>query len=219
MKSALQNVISEEQELLSTAEKQRKEELVRVVKDGLKKFIEVGMALAEIRDKKLYRNTHETFERFVNDTFSMGIRYAQMLMKGTKTVENLQTRTIVRLPEREAQLRPLSELDDTPDIQAKLWEKAVEKAGGESPSAATVRDVVEEYYVKENYSLPLEEGEDDEELQERKSLGDEIGAPLPTRMTFVSDRLRELKNAWDYANKTDRKKFCMYAGLRSKDKK
>lgn len=216
MQNALQkDVISGDQELLTTAEEKRREELVRIVKDGLNKFIEVGMALAEIRDKKLYRNTHETFEKFVNDTFSIGIRYAQMLMQGTKTVENLKTRTQVRLPESERQVRPLSEFGNDPDIQAKLWGRAVQKADGGSPSPATVRDVVEEYYVEEGYSLPPEE----EELRERKALGEEIGAPTPTRMSFDSDTLMELKVRWDRASKTDRKKFCLYAGLRSKDKK
>jgi hypothetical protein len=203
-------VTSEDKQDLTTAEVQRREELVKVVRDGLNKFIEVGMALVELREKKLYRNTHQTFEEFVNDTFSIGIRYAQMLMKGTKTVENLKTRTRVRLPEREAQVRPLAIFDDQPSTQTKVWELAVKKAGGESPSPAIVRDTVDEYL-----GMP----EDDEEgRQERKSLGEEIGAP-PTRMSFDSDTLMELKMRWDRANKTDRKKFCLYAGLRSKDKK
>jgi hypothetical protein len=204
-----------DQGLLTTAEEKRKEELVKVIKDGLLKFVQVGMALAEIRDEKLYRSTHETFEKFVNDTFSMGIRYAQMLMKGTKAVENLKTRTRVRLPEREAQVRPLAIFDDQPDTQAKVWELAVEKAGGESPAPAIVRDTVDEYLG----IAPIETEElDEDELKGKEALGEEIGAP-PTRMTFDSDRLRELKFTWDYANKTDRKKFCLYAGLRSKDKK
>jgi hypothetical protein len=72
-----------------------------------------------------------------------------------------------------------------------------------------VRDTVDEY-------LGMPE-DDEEERQERKFLGEEIGAP-PTRMSFDSDTLRELKFTWDHTNKTDRKKFCSYAGLRSKAK-
>jgi hypothetical protein len=205
------HVISEDQGSLTSAEEKRKKELVKVVKDGLNKFIEVGMALVELRDKKLYRNTHETFERFVNDSFSIGIRYAQMLMKGTKTVENLKTRTQVRLPESERQVRPLSEFDNDPDTQAKLWKRAVQKADGGSPSPALVRDTVEDYFVEEHISLPPEE----EELQERKFLGEEIGAPLPPiRTSEESGNLKSLKLYWDRTNKTDRGKFCLWAGLR-----
>lgn len=216
MQNALQKVvISEDQELLTTAEEKRKEELVRIVKDGLNKFIEVGMALAEIRDKKLYRNTHQTFEEFVNNTFSIGIRYAQMLMQGTKTVENLKTRTQVRLPESERQVRPLSEFDNDPDLQAKLWGRAVQKADGGSPSPALVRDTVEEYYKEE---CGVEEDIDEEELQKRESLGEEIGTEPPVLISS-SYNLSTMKVCWNYANKTDRKKFCLYAGLRSKVKK
>jgi hypothetical protein len=49
--------------------------LVDIVETGLaeveQSYIPIGKALAQIRDRKLYRETHETFEKFV--TFRFGL--------------------------------------------------------------------------------------------------------------------------------------------------
>ena len=44
-------------------ESRRLVELEKTIEHGLKTFLEVGAALAEIRDKKLYRVEHSTFDR------------------------------------------------------------------------------------------------------------------------------------------------------------
>jgi hypothetical protein len=38
-----------------------------IIREGLEKFIEVGQALAEIRDRRLYRATHRTFEEYAHE--------------------------------------------------------------------------------------------------------------------------------------------------------
>lgn len=47
---------------LTQADTERLKELESVIERGTKTFIEVGYALAEIRDQRLYRQTHATFE-------------------------------------------------------------------------------------------------------------------------------------------------------------
>ena len=48
---------------LTAAETDRLVELERAVDRGLQTFVEVGQALAEICERKLYRASHDTFER------------------------------------------------------------------------------------------------------------------------------------------------------------
>ena len=50
------------EETLSAAEAGRLQELETTIERGLQTFIEVGEALREIRDHRLYRGDHPTFE-------------------------------------------------------------------------------------------------------------------------------------------------------------
>ncbi|HEX6762895.1 MAG TPA: hypothetical protein VF094_08855 [Gaiellaceae bacterium] len=49
---------------LDSRESARLAELEHVVEQGLQTFVEVGLALAEIRDGRLYRATHSTFAEY-----------------------------------------------------------------------------------------------------------------------------------------------------------
>ena len=51
---------------LSTIEQQEREHLERQVE---KAFYEAGKGLRTLRDKKLYRSTHKTFEEYCRDRF------------------------------------------------------------------------------------------------------------------------------------------------------
>ena len=46
---------------LTSAEKERKKELEQMVEGGLQEFLRVGAALAEIRNRRLFRCSHVTF--------------------------------------------------------------------------------------------------------------------------------------------------------------
>src|SRR5713101_1174422 len=61
---------------LTAPERARFAELEKVVARGLDTFIEVGLALFEIREHRLYRGTHATFEKYCRERWGMSGRHA-----------------------------------------------------------------------------------------------------------------------------------------------
>ncbi|WP_193200942.1 hypothetical protein [Nostoc sp. MG11] len=98
-------------------------------------FFEAGKALAELRDRRLYRSTHKTFEDYCRDRFGFSCRQPYHLMEAAVIFDNLVEkceRSVHILPTNEWQVRPLTKLD--PDTQPEAWEQAVESANGKVPS-------------------------------------------------------------------------------------
>ena len=56
---------------LTAKERTLKARLEKVIERGIQQFLEVGMALSELRSKRLYRVTHPTFEAYVRDRFGL----------------------------------------------------------------------------------------------------------------------------------------------------
>ncbi|MBW4456519.1 MAG: hypothetical protein KME55_29655 [Nostoc indistinguendum CM1-VF10] len=125
-----------------------------------KAFYLAGKALMQLRDRKLYRNTHKTFEEYCRERFGFERRYPYRLMESTVVVDNLmkmcpnrtQNDLVVDtsaldssegqvLPINEYQLRPLIGLE--PEVQREAWQQSVEAAGGKVPSGRVVKDVVQ----------------------------------------------------------------------------
>ena len=118
-------------------------------------FYEAGLALQTLRDKRLWRATHNSFKEYCQDRFCYSRDYAYKLIDTveiSKTVYGdvdncLQSETIV-LATAESQLRPLKQLKE-PEQQRQAWARAVEKAGGKVPTAKIVREVVNQIKPKE----------------------------------------------------------------------
>ena len=66
-------------------------ELESIVERGLASFIEVGNALIEIRDAKMYGSEYSNFEDYCDKRFGISRGRAYQLIAATKTVENLST--------------------------------------------------------------------------------------------------------------------------------
>ena len=109
---------------LSLTELSRREELEHIIQLGLGTFYYVGSALLEIRDSRLYRSTHVTFEDYCRDRWKMARNYANKLILAAVVVANLGT--TVPIPTNEAQVRPLTDLE--PEQQRKVWLQAVNNA-------------------------------------------------------------------------------------------
>ena len=62
---------SEVMPAISEAEKNRLTELETKIKRGMTGFFEVGRALQEIREAKLYRENHATFEAYLADRWDL----------------------------------------------------------------------------------------------------------------------------------------------------
>jgi hypothetical protein len=117
---------------------------------------EAGKALMELRDRRLYRSTHSTFEEYCKDRFGFQRRHPYRLIEASAVFDNLMkmcpngTQTENEqmcpigtqiLPTSERQVRPIAKLE--PQQQWEVWQTAVEEAGGKVPSARVVGDVVQ----------------------------------------------------------------------------
>jgi hypothetical protein len=119
--------------------------LESVIKAGLSNFIEVGNALLEIRDGKLYKSEYSTFDAYCVKRWGMQRHYANRLIGAAETAADLvPTGTI---PQSERQTRPLTKLE-TPEQQQEAWSAAVEASGGQ-PTAKQVEAAVDEILERE----------------------------------------------------------------------
>ncbi|MFN6567174.1 hypothetical protein [Dendronalium sp. ChiSLP03b] len=106
-------------------------------------FFEAGKALSELRDRRLYRSTHSTFEEYCKDRFGYNRSRSYQLIDAAIVVDNLHKcpQFVDILPTAEGQVRPLTKLET--EQQQQVWQAAVEKAGGKVPSGRIVKDIVQ----------------------------------------------------------------------------
>ncbi|WP_306422111.1 hypothetical protein [Nostoc sp. CHAB 5715] len=115
-------------------------------------FFEAGKALTELRDRRLYRSTHRTFEeycrvrpwRWRSHRFGYSRRQPYLLMDAAVVFDNLLEKCDPLdqvLPTNERQVRPMTKLE--PQEQQEAWLRAVELAGGKVPTGRIVKDVVQ----------------------------------------------------------------------------
>lgn len=116
----------------------------RVIQSGLETFELVGNALLSVRDSKLYRETHDDFEHYCRDKWSMSKRHANRMVGAAEAVANLGP--VGPRPTAERQVRPLTELQ--PEQQREAWTAAVEASDGK-PTAKHVEAAVEEIKARD----------------------------------------------------------------------
>ncbi|KAB8318712.1 hypothetical protein SD81_014395 [Tolypothrix campylonemoides VB511288] len=123
-------------------------------------FYEAGKALRELRDKRLYRSTHKTFEEYCKDRFGFERRHPYRLIDGADIVDNLiqmcPNGTQI-LPTSERQVRPLTKLEREEQRQA--WQMALEQAGGKVPTGNIVKDIVQRIRERTKVPNPYQVGE------------------------------------------------------------
>lgn len=134
---------------LSTSEAGRLAELETVIERGLQTFIEVGNALMEIRNSRLYRQRYATFEEYCQERWDLRKSRIYQLMDAAEVVENLKSSPLaelssgnIPLPVNEAQARPLAKLEV--ELQRQAWQRAVETAPEGRITARHVETVVRE---------------------------------------------------------------------------
>jgi hypothetical protein len=133
-------VVSNCDRSLSIEEKQELLSLERTIERG---FYLAGLALKQLRDRRLYRESYATFEIYCRDRFDFTRATAYYLIGAAKVIENLKCQQFVDIfPTKESQCRPLMTLP--PEKQKKVWLKAIEQAKGKVPSASIVKSVVAE---------------------------------------------------------------------------
>lgn len=129
---------------LTRQEIKRLKECEDVIEQGLNTFYEVGNALAEVRDSRLYRIKYATFEDYCQERWGMSRRRGYELIAAAAVVENVRN-CAHEEPANEAQARELSKLDEI--AQEAVWQIAVgtaDKNGDNKPhvTAAHIKSVV-----------------------------------------------------------------------------
>ena len=119
--------------------------LESVIERGLETFVEVGAALATIRDRRLYRTAHTTFADYCVVKWKMSDRRARQLMDAAEVTSTI-AKSGTTVPKSERQARPLAALP--PAQQAEAWEKAVAASPDGQPTAKDVQGVVETMNAK-----------------------------------------------------------------------
>jgi hypothetical protein len=128
---------------LTATERHDLETLEGVVQRGLATFIEVGRALAEIRDRRLYRQTHGTFEEYCHEKWLLSRTRAYRLIDAAAAVEAVSPMGDIEPPSNERQARelvPLLREDEQQAVEA--WRELRQKHG-DSVTAERVKRVVD----------------------------------------------------------------------------
>lgn len=116
--------------------------LETTIERGAQAFIEAGQALAEIRDRLLYRERgYATFEDYCRKRWQMSRHRAYELMGAAGVVANLSGNPDTALPHNASVATELVPLRDEPEAMREAWTEAVEQHG-ETPTAEQVRAIV-----------------------------------------------------------------------------
>ena len=145
----------------------------KTIDNGCHIFIEVGAALMEIREGKLYREDHKTFKAYCENRWGFSDSRARQLIGGAEVAKNVKSVTRVTLspgpsgggedsetvtpvtPASEKQTRPLAQLPEAQ--QGAAWLDAVELAGGKQPTGTQVQEAVNAYLEPEEEDEPDED--------------------------------------------------------------
>lgn len=157
--------------LLNLAERARLETNEASIAWNLRSFVDVGVALAEIRDFKLHRETHETFDAYVRDRWDFQRAYAYRLIaaaevvadvagvspKGdTKKKKGIQPRTDL-VPMTESHARAMVKLDR--DERREVWKQVLHdapKVSGVPRITAELVAITAKRYITPPDELPEE---------------------------------------------------------------
>jgi hypothetical protein len=133
-----------------TGEEARKlASLEEVIESGVSTFRKIGLALLEIRDTRLYRATHATFDDYLVARWGIHRSHAHRMIEAAKAARVIESslspdggQALSPAPKSERQVRPLTKL--TPEGQTQAWGRAVRESGGKQPLAETVERCVDE---------------------------------------------------------------------------
>jgi len=165
-------------EALTVIERNNLAELEETIQKHLSAFYEVGFALMQIRDNRLYREAYTTFEAYCKEKWGFERNYANKLIRASEVVDNLGT--VVPIPTSERSIRPLTIIKD-PEEQREVYQKAVETAPEGKVTAQHVKNIVREHRGE---AVKIEEPKEKE-----------------------SEALWNLKRWWRRATKKDKKRF------------
>jgi hypothetical protein len=122
---------------LSTIERAKLENFETIIEDGLQTCFDVGRALLAIRDEKLYRLSHKTFEEYCGERWNLKRQRAYELISASEIEARLSE--ISDTKPKESHTAELKKLP--PAEQPAAWQEAVEESNGK-PTAKHVEAAV-----------------------------------------------------------------------------
>jgi hypothetical protein len=175
---------------LTKPERIQLEELETVISNGIQTFAEVGNALLAIRDGRLYKAEHGTFEAYCLKRWGFSRSRAHRMIEAAAVSEVLP---IGNKPKNEAQARPLTKLPAAE--QPAAWQAATDKAQAEGRTVRA-RDVEEAVEERKDRTVDPMDGE------MRK-------APKVAEV-YTSETMVGLKRYWKQATKKERVAFIKW---------
>lgn len=180
---------------LTTTEIRDFERLEKVVEAGQKTFVDVGLALTEIRDRKLYRQDFKTWEEYCQKRWGWSQRRSHQLIEAAAVVESLSKESGTAVPllksiPNEAVARELAKI---PPPQRK---QIVEEAAKENKplTAPAVRSKIPPP-ARPPTKVPPPPSNRDRELEVKKlpDVFDACGYPIPKELVSIWERASEVQ--------------------------
>jgi hypothetical protein len=152
--------------VLNVVERRSLENLEKVIERGVESFLATGSALKEVRDQRLYREGHKTFESYLKTKWGFDRSYAHRLIDASDVKRDLLPigNKIPKAKEinTEGQLRELTDVPE--DLLEEVIEKASEIAG-DAPLTAKVLKEAREQVLEPTESTAEEPACEDVETQ------------------------------------------------------
>lgn len=123
---------------ISSNEQVELEACEAIIERNLAVFYETGQALLKIRDARLYRATHSTFEDYCRERWGFARRTAYQYIEAAEVIDNVR-HGAQEIPANERQARELAGLDA--ERQREVWQQAVETAPNGKVTAAHIAQV------------------------------------------------------------------------------
>lgn len=192
---------------LTRQEERRLQNCEDVIEKGLNTFYDVGSALAEIRDSRLYRTTHAAFADYCQERWGMSRRRGDELIAAAAVVDNVRNsapalpanerNSAQTLPTNEAQANELSSLE--PEEQSEVWQRVVqtaEKNDDDKPvvTAAHVKSVVRDYLQEHGEELPDEAPRKHRQKSDRSEVEALYEPEIQARLARYIEMITEFEN-------------------------
>jgi len=121
---------------LTEPQRRKLNDLESIIEKGLTTFVEVGAALAIIREQKLYTGAYSTFEAYCRAKWDWTERRARQLIASSEVVTSMGDTGKILPPTKESHAVAMA--DVPAEKRAGVWTKAVKESGGK-PKAKDVR--------------------------------------------------------------------------------
>lgn len=142
------SLVESESFSLTEGERARFAVLHKIVQDRAIAFYEMGLALMEIKDSSLWKETHCTFEDYVAQTLSHRPRTVQCMIKNARILKRIRDDLgpEVTLPTSANLVRSLYVNSTNP---TKVWAESLRLSSGAAPTQAIIHQAAQNVAAKD----------------------------------------------------------------------